>query len=247
VRTPVRSALTLALAAALVTGVAACDQLPDIDPSRLPDISLPSRPSSDPDPAPTETVTEDPGPAPTETVTEAPEPEETSPAPDASPEPTATADAGEASEDGLTWWPWLLLAIPVLGLIIWWWVVAAKRRRWDRAVSAAAGELSWFEDSLVPQILGKSSGAEAASTWQAAKPRILTLDRTLHELEETAPSEARAGRAAHGLAAVRALVSAVDDETSTQPGVDADQLRARRAAVDAARTQVRAWVAAVRK
>ena len=245
-RKAVRAGVSLALGAALVTGIAACDQLPDIDPSRLPDISIPSLPSGEPEPQPTETVTEDPGPSPTETVTEAPEPEKTS-EPEPSPTPTATADAAEASEEGVTWWPWLLLAIPLLGLLIWWWVVAAKRRAWNRRLEAAATELSWFEDSLVPQILGKTSGAEAASTWQAAKPRIIDLDRRLHELEEDAPSDARSARAAHGLAATRGLVAAIDEETSTQPGVDADQLRARRAAVDAARTQARSWVAAVRR
>ncbi|WP_084104152.1 hypothetical protein [Demequina sp. NBRC 110056] len=254
-RATARPAVSVLLGLALVTGLTACDQLPDIDPSRLPDITRTTdgpdpEPTDTSDPQPTETETTDPEPVPTETVTEEPEPEpvptETVTA-EPSPTPTASADADASDDEGTSWWPWLLLAIPVLGLLIWWWAVAAKRRGWDKRLGAGAAELSWFEDSLVPQVLSKPTAAEAAAMWQAAKPRIIDLDRTLHELEETAPSEARSGRAAHGLSATRALAGALDDETSTQPGATSDELRARRAAIDAARVQARNWVTLVRK
>lgn len=229
----------LALSIALVSGVAACDNLPEIDPSRLPDISIPALPSGDPDPQPTETVTEEPGPAPTETVTEEPEPE---------PEPSATAaPEPEPDEDAepFVWWPWAVAAAVLLIILIIWARWAGKRRAWDRRLEAAGSELSWIEDSLIPQILAKPSAAEASQLWQAAQQRVLDLDRRLHDLSESAPNDRREATAERGLQVLGDLTAAVDAETSTQAGTDADQLRARRAAIDAARAQARTWVEAI--
>ncbi|WP_062465488.1 hypothetical protein [Demequina maris] len=225
--------MALVLGITLVSGVAACDSLPDIDPSRLPDISLPARPSDTADPQPTETVTE--APAPAETVTEEP-----------APSPSAEPDAAEEVEP-FVWWPWAIAVAVLLVMLIVWWRWLAKRRAWDKRLEAARSELAWVEDSLVAQVLAKPTGAEAAAQWDAARPRVMDLDRELHELGEDAPSDERRGDAGQGLEVLRGLVVAVDAEASTQADTSADALRARRAELDAARAQVRTWIGAARR
>ena len=61
--------------------------------------------------------------------------------------------------------------------------------------TAAEQEASWVEDSLTPQVLSRTSTAEAQSIWTAAQPRLLETDATFHTLTTTAPDAARAGRA----------------------------------------------------
>ncbi|MDN4477071.1 hypothetical protein QQX10_03585 [Demequina sp. SYSU T00039] len=230
------------IGASAVLGVSACDSLPDIDVSRLPDISLPARPSETAEPQPTETVTEAPVAQPTETVTEAPAPSET-----ASASPSASPATGDDVDDGsLPWWLWLLAGAAALVLVILVWRVVAARRSWDRQLERARAEVSWFEDSLVPQVLAKPTAAEAAQTWQAARPRVLDADRQLHGLIETAPTDDRRGAAERGLAVVGELSQALDAEAATRPGDDAETLRSRRAAVDAARAHARDWAGARR-
>ncbi|WP_156165513.1 hypothetical protein [Demequina rhizosphaerae] len=229
-RRTARLAAAVVIGIVLASGVSACDSLPDIDPSRLPDISLPARPSDSAEPQPTETVTEEPAPA--ETVTE-------------EPAPSPSAEPGAAEEVApFVWWPWAVAAAVLIVLLIVWWRWWAKRRAWDRRLEATRAELSWVEDSVVPQVLSKPTAAEAASQWSSARPRILDLDRELHELADSAPSENRTSDSQQGLAVLRALATAVDAEASTQADNSADALRARRAELDAARAQARAWIAA---
>jgi len=235
VRTIAKRAAALVIGASLAAGVAACDALPEIDPSRLPDISLPARPTDTAEPEPAETVTEEAEPAPAETVTEA-----------AEPSPTAEADDADP-EDPFVWWPWVLAAVVLVTVVIVWARWLAKRRAWDRRLAAAKAELAWVEDSLVPQVLAKPTAAEAAAQWQSARPRLLDLDRELHELGETAPSDDRRDDADKGLEALRGLAEAVDAEASTQASTTADALRARRAEVDAARARAREWIAPAKR
>ncbi len=219
-------------------GTAGCGVIDNIDPSSLPSISIPSRPSESAVPVPTETVTNDPEPQPT--VTEDPEPAQTVTA-EASPEPSPTSDA-DSDGSSFTWWPWLLVAVVLLVIII---VLArrnAVRKAWMERLHRAKSELSWVEDSLIPQVLSKSTAAEAQSLWQAARPRMLDLDRELHELGDSAPSEAGTASTAQGLQALQGLTRSIDEETSTREVTDADALRARRAAVENARAQARAWI-----
>ncbi len=236
-RRAVRIIAAGAVGAALLLGTAACDSLPDIDPSRLPSISLPTRTTDAPDPEPSETTTSA-EPRPTRTVTEEAEPDETeeaTPAPSASPE-----EPGE--DEPFVWWPWALAALVLLILIIIWARAASKRRAWDKRLDNARAEMSWLEDSLVPQVLAKPSAAEAAALWQSAKPRILAADRELHALGEAAPGDKRLASAMRARDLLTALVDAVDADTSTQAASDADSLRARRAALDKARADVRVYL-----
>ncbi|MDN4473726.1 hypothetical protein [Demequina zhanjiangensis] len=233
-RRAVRIIVAGTVGTALVFGTAACDSLPDIDPSRLPSISLPTRTTDAPDPEPTETAE----PAPVETVTEEAAPEETE---QATPEPSASPEEA-ADEEPFVWWPWAIAALVLLVLLIIWARAASKRRAWDRRLATARAEMSWLEDSLVPQVLAKPSAAEAAALWQSAKPRVLAADQELHALHEAAPGDKRLASAMRAKDVLNALVDAVDADTSTEGATDADSLRARRAALDKARADVRSYL-----
>lgn len=223
------------MGAALATGLTACDNLP-IDPSNVPDITrspdAPDTPTAESTPEPTDTAESTPEPRPTETVTAEPEPTETA----------APEEADDEESEPIVWWPWVLAAVVLLIVLVVWLRARGVRRDWDNRLAKARSELAWLEDSLTPQILSKPTAAEAASLWQAAKPRVLEIDRALHGLSTAGPSADRTTNAAQGLEALRGLTSAIDEETSTQPGGDADALRARRAALDASRSRARTWV-----
>ncbi|MFW7415866.1 hypothetical protein [Demequina sp. SO4-18] len=256
-RISAKSVGALALSASLFTGVGGCDELPEIDGPSLPEISIPPLPSE----LPSEFPSELPNPFPSESGAVDPEPEAsepapapdktsegapTEPSPESEPSESATVDAAEepAEEPETVWWPWILAAVAALVLLAVWWRWFAKRRAWDKGLEEARSELAWFEGSLIPQILSKPSAAEATALWQAARPRVLDLDRDLHDLEETAPNEERGLSAAQGLDALRGLTDAVDTEASTDAATDSDALRARRAAVEAARTRAQGWISA---
>ncbi|WP_062076392.1 hypothetical protein [Demequina globuliformis] len=248
-RTSARRLTAVLVAGLLATGVTACGNLPDIDPSNLP-TSLPSL-SRGPDPsetpAPEPTATEEPAPVVTATQTAQPEPEATqSSAPE--PTPTTTGEGETAADaDSVLWWPWALAAVVLLITII---AVARRggaRSAWDRRLASARGEFAWFEDSLVPQIVAQPSAQQALSLWQSGRPRMLGLDQELHALTSDAPTDARQDAAGQGLQALRTLTAAVDADAGGSTEISADDLRAHRAAVDAARAQARAWLAAVQK
>lgn len=260
-RISTKSVGALALTASLFTGLGGCDELPDIDTSRLPEISIPPLPSElpsgfpselpgelpselpNPFPSEDEAVDPEPEPAPEETSEQAPD----EPAEEPEPSASATVDAAAedpAEEEETVWWPWILAGIALVVLLGVWLRWLGKRRAWDKRLEEARSELGWFEDSLIPQLLSKPSAAEATALWQAARPRVLDLDRELHDLEETAPNEERGVSAAQGLDALRGLTDAIDTEASTEARADSDSLRARRAAVESARTRAQAWISA---
>ncbi|WP_062072665.1 hypothetical protein [Demequina sediminicola] len=232
-RTSARRLTAVLIAGLLASGVTACDNLPDIDPSNLPDISLSPRPSDTSEPAPVVTETEESEPAPVVTETE-----ESTP----SPEPEQPEEEGD-----VLWWPWVLLALVVLTIIIALAVKNGARSKWDSRLRKARAEFSWFEDSLIPQILSKPSAAEAQSLWQAGRPRVLDIDQELHELSADAPTDERTSLAGSGLAVLRSLTASLDEDTSTAVATDADALRARRVAVDEARAEARRWLAAAQR
>lgn len=290
--------VAVAMGAALVTGLAACDALPPIEiPSELPDISIPPIPTGDPvpgpivtetvtaDPAPapivTVTVTEDgvPGPQPTETVTAEPGPQPTitvtadpddpnpvptvtvtvtsnvtaTPSPEPSPSITPTptpmpSPEPEPEYDGevstVAYWPWILLGLIIAGLLAWWWSTAASRSNGKRRLAAAGAKMAWAEESLAPHVLGQASAAEELAAWQAGKPTLDELDRELFTQSTSAPTQALRTAAVQGRAVLGELRAALDAETSLGAKPDADAVRASRGRVDAARAQVRAWVAA---
>ena len=177
----------------------------------------------------------------TATATATPSPSET-----ATPTPEAVPTA--APTGGTTWWPWLLLALVVLGAGAWFLLQRRRAqvqvRAWDERLAAAEQEASWVEDSLTPQVLSRTSTAEAQSIWTAAQPRLLETDATFHTLTTSAPDAARAGHATDVRELLRTLVEAVGVDLAAPADGGPDQFRARRAVVDSARGRLRTTLGA---
>lgn len=182
----------------------------------------------------TETQTE------TQTVTASPS---TTAAPSPTPTPTPeAAPPGPTDDGGTTWWPWLLLALVLIGALGWFLLrrrrTQAELRAWDERLAAAEQEASWIEDSLAAQVLSGTSTAEAQTIWSAAQPRLLEVDASFNSLT-TALDAARAERATDLRGLLRGVVEAIGADLAAPPGAGPDQFRARRAVVDSARRELR--------
>ena len=190
---------------------------------------------------PTETVTQTVTETATQTPSATPSPTASSAPVEAAPEPTAT------SGDTTPWWPWVLLALLAIGGLIW---LLLRRRAaqqvlddWDAALAESRGEATWVEESLVTQVLATPTAVEAGQVWTAAAPRLLAIDEALLGLESSAPDEFRRADAADLRARLGRLVEAVGTDTAAGPGSTPDDFRVRRAAIDTARSDLRAVLA----
>ena len=142
-------------------------------------------------------------------------------------------------------WVWIVLALLILALIaLIIWLVRRSRARadWDRRMGQARRNALWVEDALVQQVMARASTAEAAATWQAAQPRLMTLDESLYALSSNAPDPERAAQATQLRARLGGLVDAMGADTNTGRDASVDDLRARRSAVWRARTDLRSWL-----
>ncbi|MEP6650292.1 MAG: hypothetical protein ABJA74_10355 [Lapillicoccus sp.] len=207
---PAGAGLVLALGACSGSGgISLPTNLPTTIPTSI-TITLPTIPPETPVGTKTETVTRTERPTTvTNTVT--------------STVTTTPAPQPELASSGLPLWVWVVLAlllIAVIVLVVWLVRRSQARTEWDKKLALARRNALWFEDSLVQQVMARGSTAEAWRTWQAAQPRLLSLDEMLYELSTTAPDEERAAQA-------------------TGPDATVDDLRARRAAVWRARTELR--------
>ncbi len=157
--------------------------------------------------------------------------------------PSGEVAATPISDEGTVWWPWLLLALVVLGLLAW--LLLARRRAnqvlaaWDARLDAARAEASWVEDALTAQVLSTPTTGEAQAIWSAAQPRLLAIDESLHALVADAPDEQRAAAATNLRDQLARLVEAVGTDVAGGSGGSADDFRTRRAAIDAARHELR--------
>lgn len=251
-----KPAVVLFVGVSMLFGLSACDAIPDDIASRLPEVTRPviQRPTAttaapeQTESAPAETApaqTEEPAPQETVTVVQT-QPAETVVV-ETTREPTAeaTSEAPAEEGEGTPAWVWWLVGLLALALVaggVVLWRLRQVRVEWDRRLGEARSEFAWFEGSIVPQILAKPTAGEASALWRAAQPRVLAADKDLYGLGENAPTPERAESARDGFDALRKLVAAVEDETSTMSGMDADALRARRAALDSARAEARRWI-----
>ncbi|EWT02018.1 hypothetical protein N865_20565 [Intrasporangium oryzae NRRL B-24470] len=181
----------------------------------------------------------------TQTVTETPSATTTTPeSSTTSTTATAVPTEPEASgEGGTTWWPWVLAALVAIGLAVW---LILRRRAaqqvveaWERRFARARSEASWVEDSLVTQVLAPPTTAEAAGVWEAAQPRLLAIDESLHTLAAEAPDEARRASVTQVGDSLARLVAAVSGDLAAGPEATREDFQASRAAVDAARRELR--------
>ena len=163
---------------------------------------------------------------------------------------TATATAApqpEPTSSGLPAWAWVVLAILLLaliGLIAWLIQRTRVRAAWDARLAATRQTAGWVEDSLVPQTMSKATAEEAAATWRSAGPRLLAVDQELHDLTTNAPDVERGDAAQQLRGRLSAVVAAVSADTSTTAEMGADEMRARRATIQSARTELRNYLGA---
>ena len=163
---------------------------------------------------------------------------------------TATATAApqpEPTSSGLPAWAWVVLVILLLaliGLIAWLIQRTRVRAAWDARLAATRQTAGWVEDSLVPQTMSKATAEEAAATWRSAGPRLLAVDQELHDLTTNAPDVERGDAAQQLRGRLSAVVAAVSADTSTTAEMGADEMRARRATIQSARTELRNYLGA---
>ncbi len=158
---------------------------------------------------------------------------------------TATPQPSPAAGGAVPLWVWIVLAvllILLIALVVWLVRRARARSAWDERMAVARRNALWVEDALVQQVMARASTAEAAATWQAAQPRLLSLDESLYSLSTTAPDPERAAQANQLRARLGGLVEAMGADTNTGPTATVDDLRARRSAVWRARTDLRSWL-----
>ena len=193
-------------------------------------------------PAPTETVTATVTQTPSETPTQTPS--ETS----STTAPVEPARETTPTSTSSTWWPWVLLLLVLVAGLVWWLLRRRAAQRvlddWDAKLDASRGEATWVEESLVTQVLSMPTTTEAAGVWTAARPRVLAIDEALLGLEGSAPDESRRASAAALRTQLARLVEAVSADTAAGPDSTPDDFRARRAAIDTARRDLRAALAA---
>ncbi|MEO5745826.1 MAG: hypothetical protein ABIQ53_14715 [Terracoccus sp.] len=242
-----RSGLLSVGAIAAVLALGACDgsgsvTLPTSRPTiNLPSVTVPSitvpsitLPTRSPGESATVTQTQ----TATQTVTVSPAP---TPAPSANATEPSTVPASDA---GTAWWPLLLLlGLLVLGAVVWF--VRSRRGRqkvvdeWDAQFHRARADAAWVEGSLVEQVLSRPTRREAEAVWSAAGARLLEIDELFHDLALAPPDEQRAGVAVGLRESVGRLVNAVGADVAGGPQSTPDDFRARRAAIDAARRDLR--------
>lgn len=227
----------------LALGLSGCSgggeiSIPNITiPTTIPTFTIPTITSSTPPVTSPATRTEATG---TVTITRTATPSTTTvtSTPTAAPQPAAATTTVPP-------WVWILLALLLLALIalVVWLVRRARARAdWDRRMGVARRNALWVEDALVQQVIARASTAEAAATWQAAQPRLMTLDESLYSLSTNAPDPERAAQATQLRSRLSGLVDAMGADTNTGRNASVDDLRARRSAVWRARTDLRSWL-----
>lgn len=130
----------------------------------------------------------------------------------------------------------VLLAVGLIGLIVWAARRSSRRKTWDARMGEARTEAEWALQSLLPAMLSAPSAVQFQQAWTGGRDRFLAVDRSLFELAETAPDDARSTNAADLKGAFDGLRQALDAEAAlSAAGGSPDDLRAARAGVEQAR------------
>ncbi len=218
-------------------------------PEPTPTASRPSSATAEPTAtvtgSPTQTETPTPtvtgSPTQTESPTATPTPTPT-PTPTATPTPTPTRSASPApvpESGGWPWWAWLLVAVVAAAAAAVVWLLLRPGREWERRFTHAKDQLDWAERELIPRVLECASAEEASATWQAGRARVQATEDELRALARAQTNENRLDRARRLQRLVAALTMTMDTETAVAATADAGSLRASRARVAQARTELR--------
>lgn len=140
-----------------------------------------------------------------------------------------------------------LVAVGVVGIV--WFVVAGRRRStfdWDHELSRQAADARWFADDLAPAVADPQRGAsDAAAAWRRNIAAVLSTERVLERLADTAADPQRAATAEKLALASSDLRDAIDahlrlrlGEAPPHPGRSDEQALADSAATVTARRTV---------
>ena len=218
--------LLMVLAAAVIVVVAACGGSDGAGSVTLP--SSVSRPSN----APTSPgATEPPAGAATTSppATEEPIRPTEAPTTGASPTEPATEAPSEApsEDDSSTWWPWLLLGVAAVAVVVGVVLFAGSRNKkspWTANASAAFAQ----SDEITTHLVGLEPGG-LASVASADAARLAALAATVQQLASSAPDDRsmQAMMAMRGpLQSLHAAVDAVNLAPAPPSDFQVDQVRA---------------------
>ena len=185
-----RGGVLLAMTVALGAGVlAGCGEDGVTLPTERPSITLPTRSGATEQPtteAPTETTA-----APTET-TEAPTPTEepTTPTPTETSSEEAAGPEDETDEGVSPWW-FVLLALAVLVGIIWWVMARSARSRKAEAELLAGLESRgrWAVDHGVGALIGAGDPAATQEAWSRLNATLVDMAGEVRTLAHSTPAD----------------------------------------------------------
>ena len=161
------------------------------------------------------------------------------------PGPVTTAPASVSDEGGSSWWPWLLVALAVIALVV---AVVALLRRSPKAVAPSPGPAAptatvlGQSDEITTHLIGLAPGS-VGSVAGADANRLAALIATIEQLMTAAPDEASRRSLAAVHDSMRSLHATLDAiALTTLPPSDADvaELRARATALHGATALARA-------
>src|SRR4051812_5081651 len=138
----------------------------------------------------------------------------------ASPTPTASTAPTEPTDSQTTWWPWLLLLVPIVGLIIWLLSRSSRRRDWEARYGVAVEQVRWVATSLAPSVANRTLPPEAGRQyWFEGRPRLDELQAELVALSTSAPDEALSATLARASASLTSLSQALETDVALRAAV----------------------------
>ncbi|HET7900018.1 MAG TPA: hypothetical protein VFL59_02450 [Candidatus Nanopelagicales bacterium] len=116
-------------------------------------------------------------------------------------------------------WPWLLIALVLVGALAWWFVAGGRRRAWDAAFAKNTAEARWAADVLAPSVVNRTLPAEQVATqWPDSKRRLDDLQAALYQQQADIPNPERAQRLGVVTGAVTALTEALTHDVALRTG-----------------------------
>jgi len=135
--------------------------------------------------------------------------------------PAATTPAEPSNSESVsTWWPWALLTLVAVAVILALWQRRRALRR-DQRVSreVALAEARWLGHEALPTLLSAPS-AERRGAWRMIRPRVAALEQQVAGATATGSEFAVTPDAQRLLRAVTAVRAALDDDVMAS-GADA--------------------------
>jgi hypothetical protein len=128
-----------------------------------------------------------------------------------------------------------VIGLAVAGVAVW--RRQAARGSWQDELRKVTTELRWVDEQLIPLMLSAPTAAAFAQAWTDGRPRLIAADQQLFALGRSSPDDTRSTSVSRLRSAVGELIRAIDAEAGLG-SPDPDALRAARAAVERARSEL---------